>query len=128
MWDKLYDFAYDATIGLAKLYQQKTMELVKLTASAAYVQALKVLRKHILLLFIGVFAVAVLAVAVVVLPVSLVMVSEWNASTKIYTLLGLLLTYILVIALCLQNIFSQKKWMKASGIQDLLNSLDPSSK
>ena len=123
MWDKLYEFAYDATVGLAKLYQQKTMELVKLTAASAYLQILKVLRKHLVLLFAAFFAVILTAVAAVALPVAAVIVTDWNGSTKLAVLGILALFYVSVCVFCLRQIFSQKKWMKSSGIQELLDSL-----
>ena len=122
-WDKLYEFAYGATIGLIKLYRQKTLELVKISATQAYLQVLRVSRKHLLLIFLALFAVVVSAVASVVVPVALVMVSPWAAGTKILVLAVFGLIYAAVAALCLHYLFSEDKWMKISGIQELLDSI-----
>ena len=123
-WNKLYDFAYDATLGLVRLYRKKTVELVKIAAASAYLQILRVARKHALILLAVLFAVTLSAVAAVAVPVALVIVSPWPAGTKVVLLIALGAVYSLVIALCLQSVLSEEKWMKASGFQELLHSLD----
>ena len=120
----MYDFAYESTVGVVKLYRQKTLELIKLTASAAYLQTLQVLRKHLVFLFIALFAVVLLAVAAVVLPVAFILISGWTTGLKAAALLILAAMYALFAAVCLHNIFSEKRWMKISGMQELLDSLD----
>ena len=125
MWDKLYDLAYGATIGLAKTYKQKALELIKIKAASAYLQVLRVARTHVVLLCLSLFAVILSAVAIVVLPVAMVLVAPWTVGTKIGLLSVLGLVYALIVTLCLQNIFSEEKWMKVSGFQELLDSIDP---
>ena len=123
-WNKLYDFAYDATLGLIKVYRKKTLELLRIVAASAYLQVLRATRKHLVILLAVIFAVTLSAVAAVVVPVALVMVSPWTAGTKVFLLIALGLAYVSAIALCLHNVLSEEKWMKASGFQELLDSLD----
>ena len=123
VWGKLYNIAYDATIGLAKLYQKKTLQLVKITAASAYLQLLKTTRKHAILLALAIFAVVLLAVAVVVVPVALVLVTPWSTTVKVIELVALGAIYIGAVLACLQNVFSEEKWMKASGFQELMDSI-----
>ena len=94
MWNKLYDFAYGATIGLVKLYRRKALELLKITAASAYLQVLRAARKHLVLLLLVLFAVTLSAVAAVVIPVALVMVSPCAAGTKVVLLIALGLAYV----------------------------------
>ncbi len=127
VWSKFTDLAYDATIGLAKQYQQKGLELVKITAAAYYVQALKVARKHLVFLFLLAFSVVLMAVTAVVVPVAMILASSWTPAVKVTSLAVLGLFYAGVIWFYLQKLFSEEKWMKASGFQELLDSihLDP---
>ena len=124
MWEKLYDFAYDATVGLAKRYRDKTLSLVKITAASAYLQAVRILRKHAQLLFIAVFAAITLAVTVVVVPIALVMVTDWTASVKVGSVAALAVVDLLIVAAALHHVYSEEKWMKRTGFQALLDSLE----
>ena len=117
------DLAYDATIGLAKQYQKKALELVKITAAAYYVQGLKVVRKHLLLLFLFLFSAALLAMTVVVVPVAMVLVAPWTPVVKVISLAVLGMFYSGAILICLRSLFSEEKWMKASGFQEFLDSI-----
>ena len=119
----MYNVAYDATIGLAKLYQKKTLQLVKITAASAYLQVLKSARKHVLFLGLAIFAVVLLAVSVVVVPVALILIAPWSPLVKTIELVALGAIYIGTVLACLQSVFSEEKWMKASGFQELMDSI-----
>ena len=123
VWNKLYDWAYDATLGLAKQYQQKVLELAKITATSVYLQGLRLARRHALLLVGAVFAVVLLAVTAVVVPVAMVMVTPWTPVAKAWCIGGLGFLYALIVLSCLNSIFSEEKWMKASGFQEMLDSI-----
>ena len=123
MWHKLYDFAYDATIGLVDRYRQKTIELIRLKAAEGYLVLLRTLRRHLILAVLALFAIVMSAVAIVVIPVAMVLVSSCATGTKMTLLACLGLGYCLAVALCLQNVLSEDKWMKASGFQELLDAL-----
>ena len=128
IWSKLSDLVYDATIGLAKQYQRKGLDLVKINLATYYVQGLKVLRKHSLLLFLFLFSAMLLAVAAVVVPVAMVLVAPWTPGIKIIGLVILGVFYVGAALVCLKDIFSEEKWMKASGFQELLDSINSDSK
>ena len=128
VWNKVYDLAYDATIGLVKLYRKKTLELVKITAASVYLQGLRVARKHLLLVFCAIFAAMLSAVAVVVVPVALVMIAPWSTGVKVVWIAALGLVDTGIIFVCLKSVFSEEKWMKASGFQELLDSINTDSR
>ena len=123
----MYDLAYDATVGLAKIYQRKALQLVKIHAASAYLQTLKVLRKHALLLFLAVFTAMLLAVAVVVVPVSLVLASSWTAATKVRLLIVFGILDLGIAVLCLQTLFSEEKWLKLTGLKEILDAIKTDS-
>ncbi len=124
----LQDTVYDATIGLLKQYQEKTLDLVKIMSLRFYVQGLKLFRKHLVLVFFLIFTVILLAVSVVVIPVAMVMLTSWASQTKILCigLLGLL--YIGITAGLMSLLFSEEKWMQVSGVKELLDELEGTPK
>lgn len=123
VWSKAADLAYSATIGLAKQYQRKALELIKITTAACYLRILSVLRKHLVLLFLTLLSVVVMAVTIVVVPVAMLLATPWTASVKVISLAVLGLLYVGIIGIGLQSLFSEEKWMKASGFQELLDSI-----
>ncbi len=124
----LQDTVYDATIGLLKQYQEKTLDLVKIMSLKFYVQGLKLFRKHLVLVFFLIFTVILLAVSIVVIPVAIVMLTSWATQTKILCIALLGLFYIGITAGLMSILFSEEKWMQVSGIKELLDELDPASK
>ena len=125
VWSKLTDLAYDATIGIAKEYRKKALELVKITAATYYLQALSIFRKHCLLLFLLMFSVVLSAVVAVVIPVAMILAAPWTPVTKVISLAVLGILYSGVILVGIRTLFSEEKWMKASGFQELLDSIKP---
>ena len=128
MWNKLYDFAYDATVGLVKLYRQKTVELIRIKSTEVYLQILRLTRRHLALVGLALFGIVLSAVAIVVVPVALIMVSPCLPNTKIILLVCLGAGYFLAIGLCLNSVFSEERWLKASGFREFLESLNQSHK
>ncbi len=123
MLDKLQGLLFDATIGLFRDYQKKTLELVRITAAGYYIQGVQALRKAAITLFLVTLASVVFSVAFVVIPVALVLISPWSVTAKMIAigLLGLLdmaaaLVYI-------SALFSEKRWMEITKSQELVDQL-----
>lgn len=123
----LQDTVYDATIGLLKQYQEKTLDLAKIMTLKFYVQGLKLFRKHLVLVFFLIFTVILLAVSIVVIPVAMVMLTSWASQTKILCIGLLGLFYIGITAGLMSLLFSEEKWMQVSGIKELLDEFDTKS-
>ena len=122
-WDRFADLAYEATVGIAHQYRRKALELVKITAATYYVQGLNILRKHALLLFLLLFTVVLLAVTVVIVPVAMILATEWSSLAKVISLAVLGVAYAGTILVGLKILFSEERWMKATGFQELLDSI-----
>ena len=54
---------YDLTFGLARQYQEKTVELAKIKAAEYYLQAMKHVRRHLLAIVSIVFCLLLVAVS-----------------------------------------------------------------
>jgi hypothetical protein len=123
-WEKLYDFAYGATVGLAKEYRDKTLKLVKVQAASAYLQAIRILRRHAQLLFIAVFAAIMLSVTVVIVPIALVLSTDWTGQHKVAAVAALGIMDLVIVYAAVHHVYSEEKWMKRTGFAALLESLD----
>ncbi len=123
VWGKVADLTYGATLGLFKQYQQKALEYAKITLATAYAHALKIARKHLVLFCLLLFGTMVSAVAVVVIPVTLVLLTPWSVVIKAVLLLMLGSVYVAGTAWVFLVLFSEDRWMKLSGVQDLLDDI-----
>jgi len=63
-----------------------------------------------------------------VVPVAMVLASPWTPQIKVIYLAVLGVFYAATIWVFLQNLFSEEKWLKASGFQELLDSINPEQK
>ena len=82
MLKKFTDLLFDATVGLVREYQRKTVELAKITAATYYLQGIHTLRKHCISLCLVFFSALVLVVTLVVTPVALLMLAPWSIPVK----------------------------------------------
>ena len=123
VWGRVADLAYDATLGLLKQYQHKALELVKIGVAAFYAHTLKITRKHLLLFCLLVFGTMLSAVALVVVPVVIVLLTPWSALIKVLCLLILGSAYVMGTAWIFLVLFSEERWMKLSGMQELLEEI-----
>ena len=113
----------DATVGLVKQYQSKSIDLVKLEAAACYVRGIQLLRQQVLILAAVLFLVATAAVSVIVVPLVWLALAPWPIGMKLW--LALLLG-VLDIGLplgILAYLLSEKKWMELSKSDALMESV-----
>ena len=117
------DLTYEATLGLLKQYQQKALELARIAVATSYAHFLKIARKHLVLFCLLLFGTMVSAVAVVVIPVTLILLTPWSLVIKSVLLLMLGSVYVAGTAWVFLVLFSEDRWMKLSGVQDLLDNI-----
>ena len=113
----------DATVGVVKQYQSKSIHLVKLEAAACYVRGIQLLRRQVFLLAAILFLAAAAAVGVIVVPLVWLALAPWSIGVKLW--LALLLG-VLDIGLplgILAHLFSEKKWMEFSKSNELMESV-----
>ena len=120
MLKKFADLLFDATVGLAKEYQQKTVELAKITAASYYLQVIQALRKHCVSIFLVIFFTLTLVVTVVVTPIALLMLAPWNIAVKMAAVCVLGILYAAVSLYFVMDLFSEKRWLRFSGSEELV--------
>ena len=123
VWGKVADLTYEATLGLLKQYHHKALEMAKIGMATVYSHALRIARKHLLLFCLLFFGTMVSAVAAVVVPVTLILLTPWSVAIKAVLLLILGSIYIAGTAWVFLVLFSEERWMKMSGVQDLLDDI-----
>ena len=119
--NKLTDLLYDATLGLLKQYQEKTIDLAKIHAATYLVKAVQIVRRQTLLFVLFVVCLFVLAAGIVILPLALVFLSPWNAGVKVFFVLFLGILDVAIPAAILSRVFSEKKWLEFTKAQELLD-------
>ena len=117
---KFKGLLFDATVGLFKQYQSKSIDLVKLLAAACYVRGVQLLRQQMLLLAGVLFLVVVSAVAVVVVPLVWLALAPFPYKIKLILALLLGLADIALPLGFLMTYLSEKKWMEISKSDGLL--------
>ena len=120
---KFVDILYDATYGLAKQYQKKTIELAKITAAQYYLQGMKALRKHLVAIVGVVFCAMLFVVTSVALPLALVAVAPIGATAKMTAIALIGVFLLLVSGLMIQALFSEKRWMEITGSKEWIEKL-----
>ena len=120
---KIQDLLYDATFGLVREYQRKTLELARLTAASYYIQGVKALRKAAITLFLVTLATVVFSMAVVVVPVAVVLVSPWAWPQKVIAVLALGLLDAGAALVFLAHLFSEERWMKITKSQEFVDKI-----
>ena len=112
---------YDVTVGLAKQYQEKTVQLAKIKAAEYYLQAMQHVRRHLLAVLGIVFCLLLVAVSLVVFPVALIALSTLSVNAKLFSICGLGLFYLIFSLIVISSLFSEKSWMKLAGSSEWID-------
>ena len=106
---------YDLTVGLAKQYQEKTLELAKIKAAEYYLQAMRHVRVCLLAVVGILFCLLLMTVSLVVFPVALIAMSTLSAQAKFVSIGALGVVYLSISLVVVSSLFSEKRWMKLAS-------------
>ncbi len=120
---RIQGLLFDATIGLAREYQRKTLDLARITAATFYLRAVKGARKAAIVIFLVTLASVVFAVALVVIPVVLVLISPWTLGQKMTAVALLGILDIAAASFYLINLLSEENWMKVTKSQEFVDEI-----
>lgn len=120
---KMPDMVYEASLGMLKAYQEKTVELAKLKAAEMYVRGVQAARKQVLAV-VGVIYLTVLAAsATAMVCVGMVMLAPWSRQTKLILLALVGMITIAVPLAVVARFFSEKKWIEFSHSKEIMDGL-----
>ncbi len=120
---RLTEMAYDATIGLAKSYQEKTVTLAKLHAAQIYMKFVQGARKQIATIAGAVFCAVIAAVGLVVIPLALILLSDLSRNWKLVWIAALGVVTVAVPLTVFFMVFSEKAWLKFSKSQKIMEDI-----
>jgi hypothetical protein len=109
--------------GLLSSYLKSRLELAKIRAAACYVNGVKVTRRLLILWCKLVFCLVLLGIGLALIPIALCLYMPWAPQTKAIVAISFGFVYIVVALLVMLDSFSQKRWMKVSGANELVNSV-----
>ncbi len=108
---------------MVRSYFRSLLDLVKIRAAVGYVNGVKVTRQLFMLWCALVFCLVLLAIGLALIPIALCLFMPWSAETKAIVAISFALVYIIVPLILLLTIFSQKRWMRISKANELVNSI-----
>jgi hypothetical protein len=109
--------------GLLSSYLKSRLELAKIRAAACYVNGVKVTRRLLILWCKLVFCLVLLATGLALIPIALCLYMPWAPEIKAIVAISFGFVYMVVALLVMLDSFSQKRWMKVSGANELVDSL-----
>lgn len=121
MIKKILDLLHEGTFGLFEEYRKKSVEFAKIIAAAFYIQGIKVLRKHLVFLLLLLACVLILAVALVVTPIVLVTMMPLSLSVRIILVFLLGAFFVSATLFFLTSLVSEKRWMRFSGLGEVVD-------
>ena len=108
---------------LVKSYLDSALELFKIEAVTCYLNSIKAVRQLTMLWFLRLFCLILMAVGLGLIPIVLCLFMPWALQTKAIVALAFAAVYVIVPLIFILTGFSQKRWMKASGANEMVENV-----
>lgn len=108
---------------LKQAYLEPTLRLLKIRAAIYYLEGIKTARQVLILLCMLIFVITLIGAGLVLIPVALLLFMPWQPETKAIVGLVIGIIYLLIPAIALLFLLSEKRWMKLTGTNDILKKL-----
>jgi heme/copper-type cytochrome/quinol oxidase subunit 4 len=108
---------------LVKSYLESALELFKIEAVICYLNGINAARQLTMLWFFRLFCLILMAVGLGLIPLALCLFTPWTPWTKAIVTLAFAVVYIVVPLVVILRGFSQKRWMKTSGANALVENV-----
>ena len=108
---------------LRSTYLEPSLKMVKLRAAIYYLEGVKGARRILILICLLVFVITLIGAGLVLVPLALLFFMPWEPATK--AVVGIIIgaIYLLVPAVALMSLLSEKRWMRVTGASDILRKL-----
>lgn len=104
-------------------YVEPAIRMLKLRAAIYYLEGIKSARRVLLLLCLLIFVITLIGAGLVLVPIALLLFMPWDPQTKAIVGLAIGLVYLLVPAIALISLLSEKRWMRLTGANEILKKL-----
>lgn len=104
-------------------YLEPSLKMLKLRAAIYYLEGVKGARRILILICLLVFVITLIGAGLVLVPLALLFFMPWEPATK--AIVGIIIgaIYLLVPAVALMSLLSEKRWMRITGASDILRKL-----
>lgn len=108
---------------LRSTYLEPSIKMIKLRAAIYYLEGVKGARRILILICLLVFVITLIGAGLVMIPLALLFFMPWEPATK--AIVGIIIgaIYLLVPAVALISLLSEKRWMRVTGASDILRKL-----
>lgn len=108
---------------LRATYLDPTLRILKLRAAIWYLEGIKGARRLLILVCLLVFVITLIGAGLVVLPLALLLFMPWEPTTKAIVGVSIGAVYLIVPAVALFSLLSEKRWMRVTGATEVLRKL-----
>jgi hypothetical protein len=108
---------------LRSAYLEPSLKILKLRAAIYYLEGVKGAHRILILICLLVFVITLVGAGLVMVPLALLLFMPWEPTTK--AVVGIIIgaLYLLVPAVALISLLSEKRWMRLTGATDVLRKL-----
>ncbi len=108
---------------LRSTYLEPSIKMLKLRAAICYLEGVKGAHRILILMCLLVFVITMVGAGLVIVPLALLLFMPWDPVTKAVVCLVVGATYLVVPAVALMSLLSEKRWMRLTGATDVLRKL-----
>lgn len=108
---------------LRSTYLDPSLKLLKLRAATYYLEGVKGAHRILILICLLVFVITLIGAGLVIIPLALLLFMPWEPSTKAVVGIVIGAIYLLVPAVALISLLSEKRWMRLTGATEVLRKL-----
>jgi hypothetical protein len=109
---------------LIESYIRTTIDLLKIEAAMAYLKVLRGARRFFVVATLLLFFVVVLGCGFLLIPIALLLFMPWDPQTKAIVGICIGAGYVLIPAVVISMLLSEKRWIRWSGIDRLLRDVN----
>ncbi len=108
---------------LRSTYLEPSLRRLKLRAAIYYLEGVRGAHRILLLACLLVFAITMIGAGLVLMPLALLVSMPWEPATKAVVGLAVGAVYLVVPAIALISLLSEKRWMRITGAAGVLRKL-----
>jgi len=120
MINSLFQGVFD---WLKSTYVEPSLKVLKLRAAIYYLEGVKGAHRILILVCVLVFVITLIGAGLVMVPMALLLFMPWDPVTKAVVGIVIGAVYLLVPAVALISLLSEKRWMRLTGANEILRRL-----
>jgi hypothetical protein len=104
-------------------YLEPSLKLLKIRAAILYLEGVKGAHRILIAACLIVFVITLIGAGLVLVPLALLMFMPWEPTTRAIVGIVIGAIYLIVPALTLISLLSEKRWMRLTGATDILRKI-----